>query len=355
MPPTLPPSASSPAPRTDEHSVEPAGVAHPVETCTLESEGQLTTFPIRRENLWNMYKIHQALNWTAEEIDFSQDYDHFKKLTKGEQHFVKMVLAFFATSDGIVNLNLLERFLNEVQWIEAKYFYAFQAAMENVHGETYGLSMEVCVPDPEERGKLLNAIEEIECVSRKAKWAYKWIGGNQSFAQRLVGMVCVEGIFFSGSFCAIYWLKKRGLMPGLTFSNELISRDEGLHTEFACMLYEMLDHKLTEETIHAIVRDAVDVEKEFICDALPVSLVGMNSQLMSQYIEFVADRLCVALGASKLYGSTNPFDFMDMICMKGRANYFEKKVSTYGKARVRTDASAQGTISSHAFSTDDDF
>jgi len=280
-----------------------------------------------------MYKKAEASFWTAEEIDLAHDETDWKKLTSNEKHFVSHVLAFFAASDGIVNENLVERFASEVQLPEARCFYGFQIAMENIHSETYSLLIDTYITDKMEKDHLLNAIETVPCVTKKANWALRWIS-NGRFAERLVAFAVVEGIFFSGSFCSIFWLKKRGLMPGLTFSNELISRDEGMHCDFACLLYSMLDNKLDEETVHAIVSDAVVHEKEFVTDALPVDLIGMNSVMMSQYIEFVADRLLVALGVEKLYNVNNPFDWMELISLQGKTNFFEKRVGEYQKAGV---------------------
>lgn len=291
-----------------------------------------TLFPIApsETHLYKMYKQAVASFWTPEEIPFTKDVEDWEKLTADEQHFIKQVLAFFAGSDGIVQENLASRFQREVSSQVVKLFYSFQNAMEGIHSETYSLLIDTYVKDKEEQTKLFKAIDTIPCIGKKAEWALKWIDSQQDFTTRLLGFACVEGIFFSGAFCAIYWLKKRGLMPGLTFSNELISRDEGLHTLFAVALYHTMASKSTEE-IHAIVREAVAIEKEFICEALPCSLIGMNSRLMSQYIEFVADRLAVQLGAPKLYNATNPFDFMELISLEGKTNFFEKKVSEYSR------------------------
>lgn len=292
--------------------------------------------PINFPQIWEMYKKAEASFWTAEEVDLSQDIvDWDKKLTPNEKHFISHVLAFFAASDGIVTENLAMRFMMDVQIPEARSFYGFQIAIENIHSEMYSLLIETYIRDTAQKENLFNAIETVPCVKQKANWAIKWIGSSESFAQRLVAFACVEGIFFSGSFCAIFWLKKRGLMPGLTFSNELISRDEGLHTNFACLLYSMLQHtKLSQERVHEIIREAVDIEKIFISEALPVSLIGMNSKLMSQYIEFVADRLLGSLGCAKLFEAQNPFDWMEMISLQGKTNFFEKRVSDYQKASV---------------------
>jgi ribonucleoside-diphosphate reductase beta chain len=291
-----------------------------------------TLFPIAQSetHLYKMYKQAVASFWTPEEIQFSKDLIDWEKLNADEQHFVKHVLAFFAGSDGIVQENLATRFQRDVSSQVVKLFYSFQNAMEGIHSETYSLLIDTYVKDKEEQARLFNAIETIPCIRKKAEWALKWIESGDNFQTRLLGFAAVEGIFFSGAFCAIYWLKKRGLMPGLTFSNELISRDEGLHTLFAVALYHT-GQSIPAEQIHALIGEAVEIEKEFICDALPCSLIGMNSKLMSQYIEFVADRLVVQLGAPKLYNATNPFDFMDLISLEGKTNFFEKKVSEYSR------------------------
>jgi ribonucleotide reductase beta subunit family protein with ferritin-like domain len=299
-----------------------------------------TLFPIASSevHLYKMYKQAVAVFWTPEEIALSKDLADWKNLTKDEQHFIKRILAFFAGSDGIVQENLATRFQRDVNSQVVKLFYAFQNAMEGIHSETYSLLIDTYVKDKEEQTYLFSAIDTIPCIRKKADWALKWIESQEDFTTRLIAFACVEGIFFSGAFCSIYWLKKRGLMPGLTFSNELISRDEALHTLFAVALYHMGTPR-KEEMIHAIVKEAVEIEKEFICDALPCSLIGMNSKLMSEYIEFVADRLAVQLGTRKLYNTANPFDFMDLISLEGKTNFFEKKVSEYSKPGVGTDAS----------------
>ena len=287
-----------------------------------------------------MYKKMFDCMWRAEEIDFSKDMAHWEKLSEKEQHFIKMILAFFAASDGIVLENLGMRFLSEVQLPEARTAYGFQLMMESVHSETYSLLIDTYIKDDAEKKKLFEAIDNFPCIKKKADWAIKWIQDNRSsFAARLVAFACVEGIFFSGAFCSIYWLKKRGLMPGLTFSNELISRDEGMHTDLAVMLFNKLNKKLNKTKIKEIVREAVAIEKEFICEALPCKLIGMNSKLMSQYIEFVADRLLVQLGCTKEFKSENPFDFMEMISLEGKTNFFEKKVSDYSLVSDRKDDS----------------
>jgi len=295
-----------------------------------DNPNRFVMFPIHNKDIWDAYKKHMDCFWRAEEIDFSKDMVDWVNLNRREQHFIKMVLAFFAASDGIVIENLGSRFAMEVQLPEARAFYAFQMMMENVHSETYSLQIDTYIKEPAEKRKLFNALENFPPVQKKAKWAMKWIEDKQStFATRLVAFACVEGIFFSGAFCSIYWLKKRGLMPGLTFSNELIARDEGMHTDFAILLYSKLINKLSQEKINIIIKDAVSIEQEFICDALPCRLIGMNSELMSQYIEFVADRLVVQLGYTKIYNSKNPFDFMEMISLDGKTNFFEKRVGDY--------------------------
>lgn len=295
-----------------------------------------TLFPIApyEKDLHALYKKAVASFWTVEEIDFSKDKDDWATLTENEQFFIKQVLAFFAGSDGIVQDNLATRFQCEIQSPVARLFYGLQNAMEGIHSETYSLLIDQYVKDKHEQMKYFRAIDEIPCIRKKAEWALKWITSADSYATRLVAFACVEGIFFSGSFCAIYWVKKRGLLPGLTFSNELISRDEGLHTEFAVALYHKLQNKLTEETIHSIIRDAVAIETDFICSALPCSLIGMNARDMEQYIQFVADRLAVQLGCRKIFQVQNPFDFMDLISLEGKTNFFEKKVSEYSKPGV---------------------
>ena len=313
-----------------------------------ENKNRFVLFPIQHNDIWSFYKKAEASIWTAEEIDLESDMvDWNTKLNEDEKHFIKHILAFFAASDGIVNENLAENFVSEVQYTEAKFFYGFQIAMENIHSETYSLLIDTYIKDPEEKNKLFNAIDTIDCVKKKADWALRWID-NGSFAERLVAFAAVEGIFFSGSFCSIFWLKKRGLMPGLSFSNELISRDEGLHCDFACLLYNNhLEHKLPKEQVTQIILDAVEIEKEFVTDALPVRLIGMNSESMAQYIEFVADRLLSELGCDKVFNATNPFDFMDMISIQGKTNFFEKRVGEYQKAGVLGG--------SQSFSMDEDF
>jgi len=292
-----------------------------------------TLFPIKpsEQHLYDMYKKSVASFWTPEEISFSKDGEDWAKLTESEKHFVTHVLAFFAGSDGIVMENLVRRFQGEVDSQVVKLFYSFQNAMEGIHSETYSLLIDTYVKNEEEKDKLFNAITTIPCIKKKAEWALEWMNAEKSFGTRLAAFACVEGIFFSGAFCAIFWLKKRGLLPGLTFSNELISRDEGLHTQFAIALFHTLDNKPDPEEIRSIIMGAVVLEKEFICDSLPCALIGMNAKMMSQYIEFVADRLAVQLGLDKIYKTANPFDFMELISLEGKANFFEKKVSEYSR------------------------
>ena len=306
------------------------------EIFTAESADRYTLFPIRHHQIWDLYKKHMAAFWTAEEIDLSADIQDWSNLTPGERHFITHVLAFFAASDGIVLENLIERFCNDVQIPEARCFYGFQAAMENVHSETYSLLLDTYIKDPQEKSRLFRAIDEIPCVAKKADWAIRWISSSASFAERLVAFAAVEGIFFSGSFCAIFYLKKRGLMPGLTFSNELISRDEGLHCEHACLLYSMIpeEQKLSETRIHEIISDAVECEQEFVSDSLPVDLIGMNSEMMKEYISYCADRLLLSLGYGKVYNAKQPFDWMELISIQGKTNFFERRVGEYQKAGV---------------------
>ena len=313
-----------------------------------ENKDRFVLLPINYPKVWEVYKRHEASFWTAEEIDLSGDLKDWASLNDGERHFITHVLAFFAASDGIVNENLAVNFMSEVQIPEARCFYGFQIMMENIHSETYALLIDTYVKDPAEKDRLFHAIDTVPAVKKKAEWALRWIN-NGNFAERLVAFAAVEGIFFSGSFCSIFWLKKRGLMPGLTFSNELISRDEGLHCEFACLLYSMLQNKLSQEQVHQIIGDAVTIEKEFITEALPVALIGMNSALMAQYIEFVADRWLAELGYVKIFNATNPFDFMEMISLQGKTNFFEKRVGDYQKAGVMSGKDTQ------TFSLDEDF
>ncbi|MFN5323319.1 MAG: ribonucleoside-diphosphate reductase small subunit [Bacteroidota bacterium] len=314
-----------------------------MEVLLEENKERFVLLPIKYPAIWEMYKKHEASFWTAEEIDLSPDLKDWERLTADEQHFVKHVLAFFAASDGIVNENLAVNFMREVQLPEARCFYGFQIMIENIHSETYSLLIDTYIKDPAEKHRLFNAIDTVPCVQKKAEWALRWIE-NGSFAERLVAFAAVEGIFFSGSFCSIFWLKKRGLMPGLSFSNELISRDEGMHCDFACLLYSMLENKLSVEHVTSIIKDAVKNEHEFVTDALPVSLIGMNSKLMCQYIEFVADRLLVSLGCPKVYNVTNPFDFMENISLQGKTNFFEKRVGEYQKAGVTNKNPEQNKI-----------
>lgn len=318
-----------------------------------ENKDRFVLFPIQHDDIWQFYKNAEASFWTAEELDLAADIDDWEnKLNDDERYFIKHVLAFFAASDGIVNENLAENFVAEVQYTEAKFFYGFQIAIENIHSETYSLLIDTYIGDKKEKDYLFNALETFDPVKEKAEWALKWIE-NGSFAERLIAFAAVEGIFFSGSFCSIFWLKKRGLMPGLTFSNELISRDEGLHCDFAVLLYtKHVINKLPQEKIQEIIIDAVNIEKKFITEALPVKLIGMNSDLMSQYIEFVADRLLSELGNPKVYNVTNPFDFMDMINLQGKTNFFEKRVGEYQKAGV---ANSSSSSASQSFSLDEDF
>lgn len=312
---------------------------HPLdeeEAMLQDTPGRFVLFPIKDDDVWQMYKQAEASFWTTEEIDLAQDLVDWAKLTDDEKHFVKHVLAFFAASDGIVNENLVVNLMKQVKMPEARCFYGFQIAIENIHAETYGLLIDTYISDAKEREYLFNAIETIPCVGKKADWAMKWITSKNRFAEKMIAFAAVEGIFFSGSFCAIFWLKKRGLMPGLSFSNELISRDEGLHCDFACLLHSKLKNKLDVETITQIITEAVAIEEEFVTDSLPVSLIGMNAELMVQYIHFVADRLLVALGAPKVYKVKNPFPWMEMISLQGKTNFFEKRVSEYQKAGVMT-------------------
>lgn len=321
-----------------------------IEPILQENTSRFVLFPIQHNDIWSFYKKAEASFWTAEEIDLSSDLiDWDSKLNDDERHFIKHVLAFFAASDGIVNENLAQNFLSEVQYTEAKFFYGFQLAAENIHSETYSLLIDTYIKGTAEKAHLFNAIETLDCVKKKADWALRWIDKG-SFAERLVAFAAVEGIFFSGSFCSIFWLKKRGLMPGLSFSNELISRDEGLHCDFACLLYtKHLIEKLPKEKVMEIIIDAVAIEKEFVTDSLPVKLIGMNSDLMGQYIEFVADRLLVELGNPRVFNTANPFDFMEMISLQGKANFFEKRVGEYQKAGVLNNNGEQ------AFSLNEDF
>jgi ribonucleoside-diphosphate reductase beta chain len=319
------------------------------ETILHETKNRFVLFPIQHDAIWKMYKQAEASFWTTEEIDLNPDLADWAKLSADEKHFVSHVLAFFAASDGIVNENLVLNFMQDVKIPEARCFYGFQVAIENIHAEMYSLLIDTYIKDNKEKERLFNAMDTIPCVKKKADWALNWIEKAPSFAHRLVAFAAVEGIFFSGSFCSIFWLKKRGLMPGLSFSNELISRDEGLHCDFACLLYSTLQGRLSYEDIKAIICDAVVYEKEFVSEALPVSLIGMNAELMQQYIEFVADRLIVALGYPKGYNATNPFPWMELISLQGKTNFFEKRVGEYQKSGVMADKDKQ------VFSLDEEF
>ena len=309
-------------------------------------------FPIKWNQVWEMYKKSEASFWTAEEVDLSADYKDWERLKSGEKHFISHVLAFFASSDGIVLENLAVRFMKEIQIPEARAFYGFQIAIENIHSEMYSLLIDTYIKDPVEKKNLFSAIETIPIIKKKADWALKWVNSDRTFAERLVAFACIEGIFFSGSFCAIFWLKKRNMMPGLTFSNELISRDEGLHRDFACLIYSLLSNKLDPQVIIEIVTEAVEIETEFVCDALPVSLVGMNKQLMGEYIMFVANHLLNSLGLEKHYNVQNPFDWMELISLQGKTNFFEKRVAEYQKSGVMASLKEQ---EDHIFKIDEDF
>ncbi|MBX3101710.1 MAG: ribonucleotide-diphosphate reductase subunit beta [Bacteroidetes bacterium] len=318
-----------------------------------DNPGRFVLFPIKYDAIWRMYKQAEASFWTTEEIDLSADLVDWENLTDNERHFIKHVLAFFAASDGIVNENLVLHFMQDVTIPEARCFYGFQIAIENIHAETYSLLIDTYIKDSLEKDHLFNALETVPAVSSKAQWALRWIDNAESFAERLVAFAAVEGIFFSGSFCSIFWLKKRGLMPGLSFSNELISRDEGLHCDFACLLFSMLQNPPSEETVRSIIMDAVTIEQEFVTNALPVNLIGMNAELMSQYIEFVADRLLNALGFAKAYHTANPFPWMEMISLQGKTNFFEKRVSEYQKAGVMS--STKEDPANNQFDLNEDF
>jgi ribonucleoside-diphosphate reductase subunit M2 len=308
------------------------------EPLLTEHDSRYVMFPIQDQSIWDMYKKQVECFWRVEEVDLSKDIASWNTLNKDEQYFIKMIIAFFAASDGIVLENLAARFMSDVQLSEARAFYGFQIAMENIHSEMYSLLIDTYIKENDEKDKLFRALENFPCIKKKADWAIKWIHDNRSqFATRLLAFACVEGIFFSGAFCSIYWLKKRGKMPGLTFSNELIARDEALHTEFAVLLYKKLNKQLSKKKVHDIIKDAVSIEKEFICDALPCKLISMNSGLMSTYIEFVADRLSCQLGYGVIYGASNPFDFMELISIEGKTNFFEKRVSEYALATKTKD------------------
>ena len=319
------------------------------EVLLSEENKRYVIFPIKHDDIWKMYKQAEANFWTTEELDLSKDMKDYESLTDNEQYFIKNVLAFFAASDGIVNENLVERFCNDVKVLEAKFFYGFQIAMENIHSETYSLLIDTYVKDIEEKSRLLNAIDTIPSVKKKADWSLKWINDKSAnFGTRVIAFAAVEGIFFSGSFCSIFWLKKRGLMPGLCHSNELISRDEGLHTEFAVLMYSMLQNKPSKETVIGIIKEAVDLEIEFITESLPCNLIGMNMELMTQYIQYVADRLLLMLGIKKQYSVQNPFDWMEMISIQGKTNFFEKRVGEYSNV-------ANSNTADNVFELGDDF
>jgi ribonucleoside-diphosphate reductase beta chain len=321
-----------------------------IEPILQENPTRFTLFPIQKPKLYQKYKNHLSVFWIPEEVDLSKDMKDWVKLSSNEQMFIKNILGFFAGSDGIIQENLAARFMNEIQLAEARQFYSVQLMMEAIHSETYSLLIDTYVEDKEEKANLFKAIQTIPCVKQKAEWAQKWIESrDENFATRLIAFAVVEGIFFSGSFCAIYWLKERGLMPGLTTSNEFIARDEGLHTDFACALYEEIEHKLPKAKVHKIIREAVKIEKQFITESLPCHLVGMNDKLMADYIEFVADRLSTQLGYGKIYGTSNPFDFMERIALEGKDNFFEKRVTSYAKAGVGKKAEEM------SFSLDADF
>ncbi|EPZ30757.1 Ribonucleoside-diphosphate reductase subunit M2 [Rozella allomycis CSF55] len=337
-------------PESSKKIKSPKLLAEQNEPILKENPTRFVLFPIQYHDVWQMYKKSVASFWTVEEVDLSKDMHDWERLNSDEQHFISHVLAFFAASDGIVNENLVERFAQEVQIPEARCFYGMQVFIENIHSEMYSLLIDTYIKDPQRRSYLFNAIETLPCVRKKADWALRWISDeNSTFSERLVAFAAVEGIFFSGSFAAIFWLKKRGLMPGLTFSNELISRDEGLHCDFACLLFSLLKNPASQETVTSIIKEAVEIEQEFLTEALPVNLIGMNCGLMKKYIEFVADRLLVALGCPKVYHTENPFDFMEMISLQGKTNFFEKKVGEYQKAGVMS------TEAERVFALDADF
>jgi len=337
-------------PRSAKIQPAPASASRDfIEPICSEEYARLVLFPIREHAMWEMYKKHEASFWTAEEIDLGPDKQDWDRLTSDERHFISMVLAFFAAADGIVVENLAERFCRDVKLPEARCFYGFQIAMENVHSETYSLLIDTFIKEHAERERLFGAISRVPAVREKAEWALRWVGADAQFAERLVAFAAVEGIFFSGAFCSIFWLKKRGLMPGLTFSNELISRDEGLHCDFACLLYSKLQRPLARERLLEIITQAVDIERKFVTDALPVNLIGMNAKLMTQYIEFVADRLIRELGYESHYGATNPFEWMDLISMQGKTNFFERRVGEYQRAGV------MGSQSGRQFALDAEF
>ncbi|MAN07797.1 MAG: ribonucleoside-diphosphate reductase [Euryarchaeota archaeon] len=325
-----------------------------IEPMLQENHDRFVLFPIKHHDVWEMYKQSMACFWTADEIDLAPDLAEWENLSDDSRHFLKHVLAFFAASDGIVNENLVTNFADEVQWPEARCFYGFQIMMENIHAETYSLLIDTYIKDPQEKNHLFKALETVPSVKKKGEWALRWLDRKRgNFAERLVAFAAVEGIFFSGSFCALFWLKKQGIMQGLTFSNELISRDEGLHCDFACLLHSKLNRGAGENMIHRIISEAVKIETEFVTEALPVSLIGMNATLMKQYIEFVADRLLISLGATKLYNVENPFPWMEMISLQGKTNFFERRVGEYQKAGVMSS----GTLGAvqQRFSLEEDF
>ena len=345
IPPLVLPAAADAVP-----AVVPTTPKEPLEPLLDPNEDRHVIFPIRHHDIWNKYKQHMAVFWTPEEIDLAKDMKDWEKLSDNERHFIKHILGFFAGSDGIVMENLSMRFTREVQWPEARHFYACQNLLEAVHAEVYSLLIDTYIKDPQEKSDILRATKMIPSVEKKAKWAMEWIDSPEAnFATRLIGFAAVEGIFFSGAFCAIFWLKQKGIMPGLTTSNEFIARDEGLHTAFACALYEEIVHKVPKAKVHKIIREAVKIEKEFILKSLPCALIGMNSDLMSKYIEFVADRLSTQLGYGKIYSTENPFDFMERISMEGKDNFFEKRVSSYAKAGVGK------TVEEQSFGLDAEF
>ena len=315
-----------------------------------DEEKRYVIFPIRHDKYWEMYKQAEANFWTTEELDLSKDMNDYNKLSSDEQYFINNILAFFAASDGIVNENLVERFCNEVKILEAKFFYGFQIAMENIHSETYSLLIDTYIKDLPLKNKLFNAIDTIPSVKKKAEWTLNWIGDKSDFGKRVIAFACVEGIFFSGAFCSIFWLKKRGLMPGLCHSNELISRDEGLHTEFAVLIHHTLQNKCPDKEIYEIVKEAISIEKEFITESLPCKLIGMNNDLMKQYIEHIADRLLLMFGLEKVYNSNNPFDWMEMISIQGKTNFFEKRVGEYSN-----NANPKSNSEDNIFELDGDF
>ena len=338
---------------------QPDVISTPQEPILTRDLTRFSLFPIKDSIAYEMYKKAEASFWTVEEVDLAVDYRHFEALTSDEKHFILRVLGFFATADGIVNENLVQNFMNEVTIPEMRLFYGFQIAIEGIHNEMYGLLIQVFEKNAEKQKKLFNALEEVPSIQTKANWALKWLNSDRPFAERLIAFACVEGIFFSASFCAIFYLKKRQLMPGLTFSNELISRDEGLHRDFACYVYSRLHHKLEEKVVHEIVSSAVDAEREFVADALHVNLIGMNGDLMMEYVKHVANHLLLTLGCSKLYNATNPFEWMDLISLQGKTNFFEKRVGEYQKSGImetsRNHGNVENITGARAFTTAADF